>query len=81
MDIYVFFLLLAVIIFVTCGVTIYFEAKVTAGSRITEGQFKELSEKLDIALTRIETLERLATDENEHLKRRFDEISKQPNYA
>ncbi len=71
MDIYVFFLLLAVIIFVTCGVTIYFEAKVTAGSRITESQFKELTEKLDIALTRIETLEHLATDEDEALKREF----------
>ena len=76
MDGYIFVLLMVAIVFTIIGITSYFETKVKAGSQITEKQYQEISEKLDIALSRIETLERLATDEDEALKRKFRDIKK-----
>ncbi|WP_018997552.1 hypothetical protein [Hirschia maritima] len=76
MDVFTFILLAVTIVFTIIGITSYFETKVKAGSQVTEKQFQEISDKLDIALSRIETLERLATDENEALKRRFKDIKK-----
>ncbi len=76
MDVFTFILLAVTIVFTIIGITSYFETKVKAGSQVTEKQFQEISDKLDIALSRIETLERLATDEDEALKRRFKDIKK-----
>ncbi len=76
MDVFTFILLAVTIVFTIIGITSYFETKVKAGSQVTEKQFQEISDKLDIALSRIETLERLATDEDEALKRKFNDIKK-----
>ncbi len=44
-------------------------------------QIEVIMSKLDNVLKRVETLERLATDEDHHLQRRFDQMSKKPDYA
>lgn len=76
MDIYIFFLCLVAIVFSIIGLTSYLEAKVAAGSKVSEKQFSDLSCKLEKALARIETLEELATDEDELLKQKFRTIKK-----
>lgn len=76
MENYIFAFLLITTIVAIVGITSYFEEKVKAGGSVSKAQFQELSEKLDTALSRIETLERLATDEDQSLKREFRNIKK-----
>ncbi|ACT60601.1 hypothetical protein [Hirschia baltica] len=71
MDVFVF---VVIIVAIGCGtgiVTSYFENKGKSGSKISDAEFAEIVSKLDKTITRVETLERLALDSDQDLKREF----------
>ncbi|MFC7292544.1 hypothetical protein [Hirschia litorea] len=71
MDVFVFVL---IIVAIGCGtgvVTSYFESKTKTANKISQAQFEEIVSKLDKTIARVETLERLALDSDQDLKREF----------
>ncbi len=71
MDVFVFVL---IIVAIGCGtgvVTSYFESKTKTANKISKEQFEEIVGKLDKTIARVETLERLALDSDQDLKREF----------
>ena len=74
MDVFVF---VVIIVAIGCGtgiVTSYFESKAKSGSSASEAQLAEIAAKLDKTISRVETLERLALDSDQDLKREFSKL-------
>lgn len=74
MDVFVF---VVIIVAIGCGtgvITSYFENKGKSASKISDAEFSELVAKLDKTISRVETLERLAIDSDQDLKREFNRL-------
>lgn len=76
MDLFTFITITVIGSFVFVGFIIHTDSKKKVKLAEATGQNQKISDKLDEALLRIQTLEKLATDQDQSLKREFKDIQK-----
>ncbi len=76
MDVFTFITIAVIGSFVFVGFIIHTESQKKSKQKMNSAENQQILDKLDNALSRIETLERLALDEDQSLKREFKDIQK-----